>query len=985
MNGQGRPRERPGPEPPPGPNRGADPAAPGAPGGEFLAQHQGQAVEPRRFTRGQRALHDALELAQQQQKEELMAQQRAARDVPQTLQPEGERLQPPLDGADWPTPESTRQLGPTGRAGLQTGGPPVGTTSGGGRGSLGAGAKAARGGRGRGRIRPLPLDDTPEPVPQRPPCRNTVLCRRLRTAGAPCECDFQQQSAEGDGEAEMQPATHRTEEVAEGADAAALPRRLVVGGLPAESQLGAGTEVGLPEGLDDAGMDLDAPEGAGEGAPSGPAAEPAQFMELPLPAAKCPCCDTSLQPGLAFRAHAASAAAQGTGCAAACRAPYHPDAQAGGQRGPKRGTLGTPHSWRCVACTRTCSKPSMHRCRVRAVPAAATSAGRGRRDGAGTGLLPAAAGGGGTPSGSLHPGGPAARVGPTAACWGWVDGKLDGAEGLAALTVPSQLAFQRSFNRGQRRLRQFLACVRVVVEKLVAATATGDERGCEAAFWLCLALPRMVLRLGVGGRGGAGSRGRMGGPSDGRFVRFLNGDWEELWAEAVTAEAAAASKRAEGQRRRAEQTATDGGGGAAQERRIRRAMRQAAERQYGTALRTLTATAGIRPATPEVRASLQDKHPASGELSAAERVRFGSFAERIVASYGSGAAAPPVAGALPPLPQHQLVLSLAALRRALVTAPRGSSGGGSGWLLDILRCMGLDGGDEGLGLVHALVAPIAQGRLPPRVADALGACTLLAVPKGAADVRPIACGESLHRIAFRAICIQFGNAWCEHLCPMQYSVRARDGAAQLSWALRSLVEKALAEGEDFQVVKFDIRNAFNEVKRAAVLGQLQEHFPELLPGICSFYLRPGVLHCRGPDGVVYQLLSRGGVRQGDPIAPFLFALALHPILRRVQAEYGKDDVYVMAFADDGKLAGPPDATYGAFLRVEELLPGVGLSLSDGVDKNVAWSTGAFSQDLLDREAPVKAAAAAAKAAAKVAEAAAAAAERAPARPAAAVE
>ena len=138
------------------------------------------------------------------------------------------------------------------------------------------------------------------------------------------------------------------------------------------------------------------------------------------------------------------------------------------------------------------------------------------------------------------------------------------------------------------------------------------------------------------------------------------------------------------------------------------------------------------------------------------------------------------------------------------------------------------------------------------------------------------------------------------------------------------------------MVKFDIRNAFNEVKRAAVLGQLQEHFPELLlRGICSFYLRPGVLHCRGPNGVVYQLLSRGGVRQGDPIAPFLFALTLHPILRRVQAEYGKDDVYVLAFADDGKLAGPPAAAYAAFKRVEELMPEVGLRLSDGAEKNVA--------------------------------------------------
>ena len=369
---------------------------------------------------------------------------------------------------------------------------------------------------------------------------------------------------------------------------------------------------------------------------------------------------------------------------------------------------------------------------------------------------------------------------------------------------------------------------------------------------------------------------------------------------------------------------------------MRRAQRKAGERQYGMALRTATATAGIRPATEEVLDRLQAKHPASGGLSEAEEERFGAYAARIVASYKDGAPTAPVAAGEPPRPPPvRLELSTDALRRALVTAPKGSAGGGSGWLLDILRCMGLDGGEEGLALVHGLAAPIAQGRLPARVADALGACTLIGLAKGESDVRPIACGESLHRIAFRALCIQFGGEWCDHLCPMQYSVRAKDGAAQLSLALRSLVQQALAADEDFQVVKFDIRNAFNEVKRAAVLEQLQLHFPALLPGICSFYLRPGVLHCRGADGVVHKLLSRGGVRQGDPIAPFLFALALHSVLRRVQAEWGPRGVFVFAFADDGKLAGPPVATCGALKRVEELLPGVGLSMSDGADKNVA--------------------------------------------------
>ena len=1025
MSAGGRPRERPGPEPPPGPDRGAEPAAPGAASDrDFLAQQREQVVEPRRFTRGayaqQKALEQqqAFERTQQRQHQRELAQQQEqqlarqhAQEVAQQQAPQRERQrtqQHPPHEADGPGPGSSRQQGLAGGAGGQKGGTSAGASGGRG-GGKGYRLQAAGGGRGgRGRWRLL-QDQTPPPQQrQRPPCQNTGLCRSLRTEGSPCECDFQERAAadgaaaqqdgseewraewdqmlEGCGlpaewqpRAELEEATHRAETAAAEAEATAAQRQRQLTGLRAERlspELEEALEAALPEERERSGMDIDAPGDSGLGARVGPPAAPTLFTALPTPTEPRPCrgCCVSFLPGEAFRAHA-KGSRPGSTCAGASSTAFHPDLA-----GEQRGTLGSPHAWQCTACLRTCVHKSRHKCqRAGASLAAAAAAGRNRGAGAGAG----APYGGGTP-GASQQGGPV-RVGPTAACWSWVDGKLDGAEGLAALTFPSQLAFQRSFHRGARRLRQFLACARVVVEKLRAAEAAGDERGVEAAWWLALALPRLLLRQGVGGRGGQGSRGRMGGPSDGRFERFLNGDWQELWAEAVAAEAAAASKRAEAaQRRRREERSEADSTNAAMERRIRRGMRKAGERQYGMALRTLTATAGIRPATEDVRARLQDKHPASGGLSEAEAERYGALAARIVASYKVGAAGPAAAGVQQQLRMHQLHLSTDALQRALVTAPKGSAGGGSGWLLDILRCMGLDGGEEGLALVHSLAEPIAQGRLPARVADALAACTLIGLAKGASDVRPIACGESLHRIAMRALCMQEGDKWCKHLCPMQYSVRAKDGASQLSLALRSLVEKAVAAGEDFQVVKFDIRNAFNEVKRGAVLEQLRQNFPELLPGVCSFYLRPGVLHCRGDDGVVYQLRSRGGVRQGDPIAPFLFALALHSVLWPVQEEFGQHGVYVLAFADDGKLAGPPAATWAAFKMVEARLPGVGLRLSDGADKNVAWSpTGAFAPELLEREAPVKAAAAEAKAAAEAAAAAAAAAGRAPAGAAAA--
>lgn len=387
------------------------------------------------------------------------------------------------------------------------------------------------------------------------------------------------------------------------------------------------------------------------------------------------------------------------------------------------------------------------------------------------------------------------------------------------------------------------------------------------------------------------------------------------------------------------------------QRRLRRVLRQAGESQYGAALRTLMSIMGVLPGTAEERQKLQEKHPSGGELSAAERAELAAFVARIIASYRSEAGAS-VAGAAADqlLPQHQLTLSEEAVRRALVTAPRGSAGGGSGWLLEVLRCMGLEGGDRGFALVRSLLTIIARGQLPERAADALGACVLIGLAKGASDVRPIAIGECLHRMAFRAICIQFGPAWCQQLAPMQFSVMARDGAAQLSLAITALAEQATAADQPFMVIKFDVKNAYNEVSRSAVFAQLRAHHPELVPAVCGSYLRPGVLHCRGDDGAMYQLESRGGVRQGDPIAGYLFAAALDVALRRVQTDFGPRGVYVFGWADDGKLVGPPEAVYDAFLALEALLPSLGLRLAVGPEKNVAWSpSGAYPPRLLQRQ------------------------------------
>jgi hypothetical protein len=57
--------------------------------------------------------------------------------------------------------------------------------------------------------------------------------------------------------------------------------------------------------------------------------------------------------------------------------------------------------------------------------------------------------------------------------------------------------------------------------------------------------------------------------------------------------------------------------------------------------------------------------------------------------------------------------------------------------------------------LHKTLSLVASGAVPPQGAALLGACSLVALPKGPNAVRPIAAGEVLRRIVVRALCIQF--------------------------------------------------------------------------------------------------------------------------------------------------------------------------------------------------------------------------------------
>ena len=230
------------------------------------------------------------------------------------------------------------------------------------------------------------------------------------------------------------------------------------------------------------------------------------------------------------------------------------------------------------------------------------------------------------------------------------------------------------------------------------------------------------------------------------------------------------------------------------------------------------------------------------------------------------------------------------LVHALYTSTRGAGRGGSRMRSEHLRAVVEE--RRIIPLYHVVKA-VANDRVPPAIRPYLcvGSVTPLRKPATQAQpqpgIRPIVVGEPLLRLTGRILAIQNAARFRTFFLPLQFGVGVRGGAEMIIHTTRLATELH----EDWAVFQADFKNAFNTISRQLILDQLIHHgVQDLLPYFILNYGQPSELSVRMANGSTQWFQSREGVRQGDPFAPFFFALGLQTVLSHLWDELGSPGI-----------------------------------------------------------------------------------------------
>ena len=275
---------------------------------------------------------------------------------------------------------------------------------------------------------------------------------------------------------------------------------------------------------------------------------------------------------------------------------------------------------------------------------------------------------------------------------------------------------------------------------------------------------------------------------------------------------------------------------------------------------------------------------------------------------------------LPPGPDNDTQPFLATDTEVLASVASLDPGASAG--LDGLRpahlkdLVGRSAGEAGARLVSALtrlVNLVLQGQVPASARAAFYAASLIALRKPCGGIRPIAIGSTYRRLATKFASRPFNSELGARLRPNQLGFGTSGGCEAAVHATR-LFARTLPS--DNVLVKIDMRNAFNCVRRDHFLREVRVHAPSLFPLLWQAYSEPTPLY--HGTSVIW---SATGLQQGDPSGPAVFSLAVQSVISAVTSPLN------VWYLDDGTLGGGIDGVCADLRQLIPAMARVGLEVN----------------------------------------------------------
>ena len=189
-------------------------------------------------------------------------------------------------------------------------------------------------------------------------------------------------------------------------------------------------------------------------------------------------------------------------------------------------------------------------------------------------------------------------------------------------------------------------------------------------------------------------------------------------------------------------------------------------------------------------------------------------------------------------------------------------------------------------------------------------------------MRPIAIGEVLRRVTVNTICCQLKQSLSKFFAPIQHGV-ATDGGSEL---VVNHIRLFLESNKHWSLLKTDVKNAFNSIRRSCLMQMVYKYFPEIYNHVSQMYSdsNPLIYYTNGKTVSMFSLEE--GIHQGDPLGPALFSITIQHTLLELQK--ANPNVTCLAYLDDVFVLGPIDAVVSASNDLRSSFPPIGLEIQD---------------------------------------------------------